>query len=111
MFADPRDGGNQPGESQDGRQKHGDFHAKGASMLISQCPDVYDDDHSWKHQMLKSFYLGDDPTLHCDVYGTDGECEENHRDIWKQHPSTAGEVNPCFWIGGNQPCLPGNGGR
>ena len=52
MSADPRDGGNQPGESQDGRQKHGDFHAKGASMLISQCPDVYDDDHSWKNQMF-----------------------------------------------------------
>ena len=35
--ADPRDGGNQPWEGQDGRQKHGDFHAKGA--------DVHDDDH------------------------------------------------------------------
>ena len=35
MSADPRDGGDQPGESQDGRQKHGDFHAKGVDIFVS----------------------------------------------------------------------------
>ena len=29
VFADPRDGGDQPRESEDGDQEHGDLHAQG----------------------------------------------------------------------------------
>ena len=32
VFADPRDGSNQPRESEDGDQEHGDLHAQGQEL-------------------------------------------------------------------------------
>ena len=57
-------------------------------VLISLCPDVYDCDHKLERSDVEEFLpwwwfmLSDrlESTLHCDDYGTDDDCKENHRD-------------------------------